>query len=101
MKDITCPYCEHEQDEPDDCYEPDVRYEVECENCEKTFQVTCEYTRTWYEHETPCLNGAPHKWEKKIGYPQEYFINKYQCQHCDKREEFSTPPVEAKGGVSE
>ena len=86
MRDIECPYCENEQDEPDDCHEPNERYEVECNKCGKVFHAICEYQRTWYTEATPCLNeGGEHIYTKITGYPEEYFVNSYRCKFCDER----------------
>lgn len=85
MKDIECPYCGHEQEEPDDCYEPNTNYEVECNKCEKVFHARCEYTRYWDTSPTPCLNDGKHDWKplRGIGMPDEYYAERRRCSYCD------------------
>lgn len=42
---LHCPHCNHEIDDPDECYKTDVKYDYECDECEKTFYFFVEYVR--------------------------------------------------------
>lgn len=77
-----CPYCSKFMDDPDDCYEPDTPYEHECPHCGVNFIFYVSYIRIYDEHRAPCLNGEEHDWKPIKGYPEEYFINKECCSHC-------------------
>jgi len=86
MKDLTCPYCGHEQDAYD--IEGNGRNEVECEKCEKLYGVTVEYAPVYSEYIMPCANGEAHTMKKGARAPRvingcEYWF----CVHCDYTEE--------------
>ena len=84
-----CPYCDHfQRDDPDDCQEPEVSYEWECESCEKNFIFEIEYDPTYNERKAPCLNGGKHKYKLQVTYPKEY--SKEKCIYCDKYKEHSS-----------
>jgi hypothetical protein len=78
--DCTCPYCDKEMDDPDDCYEPNKIYQHECPNCEKNFVFTIDYIRCYSENKADCLNGSEHKWEKTITFPVEF--TRLYCTDC-------------------
>lgn len=83
MNEIECPYCNKEVEEPDEAYEEDCRYELECNECQKTFQVSPYYIKGYHVIPTPCLNGEPHKYKPIKGYPTEFFENKVRCNDCE------------------
>jgi transcription elongation factor Elf1 len=83
-KDVKCPYCKHYNNEPEENYGQDETYETECESCGKTFGVTVNWWPSYRSYETPCLNVDPekHEYVKIVGYPVEYFKNKFRCKYC-------------------
>lgn len=83
MNRLECPYCKYLMDDPDDCYEQDRVYEWQCEDCEKYFCFTIEYSRLYYERKAPCLNGEPHKYQMTTTYPRKY--SKMECVDCGDR----------------
>jgi hypothetical protein len=89
---LECPYCEKEMRDPDDCYEEGVTYEHECPHCGKNFVFTISYHISYHPEQAPCLNGEEHDWKPIIGFPEEYFKNKFRCSYCD--EERIISPVE-------
>jgi len=84
---LVCPYCDKECEADCESNEPDRVYEHECENCEKNFVYTLDYTVHYSEQQAPCLNGAEHEWVPVRGWPERAFAGKQRCQHCDKRRE--------------
>jgi len=85
IMDLECPYCEKEIDDPDDCYEPCVDYEHECQHCEKNFVFVVEYTRHYSAKKSECLNGAPHQYKKTATYPPEFA--RMRCVDCGHEED--------------
>jgi transcription elongation factor Elf1 len=86
MKDLTCPYCGHEQD-AEEMHEPDTLYEIECEECQKIFGVNVEWEPTYYCKEAPCLNGEPHEMHKTIRFPRVIGgRERWHCMTCDHTE---------------
>lgn len=85
MLDVTCPYCEEEfKDENEDIKE-DEQCECECPNCNKIFGYSISISISTYSCELPCGgidSDGPHEWKPIIGYPKEYFKDKYYCVHC-------------------
>jgi DNA-directed RNA polymerase subunit RPC12/RpoP len=83
---IECPYCEHEFDLCHDdgaYYDQNEREEVECPECEKRFMVRSSITWDFEGEKADCLNGEPHKWEKRYSlkvFPQ--FSNMEICHEC-------------------
>ena len=88
MSDLTCPYCDHDEDACyDDGYglQEDQTFERECDNCGKTFVYT---TQIWYTHterRAPCLNGEEHDWIPVVHTPP-HWPNWKRCRWCDKEE---------------
>ena len=78
---ITCPYCELESDDPDDCYESDEYYECECPHCENNFAFMIDYSPDYTTNKAPCLNGGVHNYEKIYSYPP---TDGMRCSHCGK-----------------
>lgn len=79
---LECPYCEHEIEDPEDCYKTDTCYEYECNNCNKTFTFFVEYSRNYNACKAPCLNGGDHDWKPRIGFPAEWFKDEFRCSYC-------------------
>lgn len=61
---ITCPYCGHNQSEPEECYQEDELYTVECDRCNKIYGITPYYIKGYIESKMPCANGEPHNYQK-------------------------------------
>lgn len=80
MSNFTCPYCEAEIDEPDDCNDPCDTYQHECPECEKSFVFTVDYTKYFSEYKADCLNGGAHDYQVTNTYPRRYA--KLRCAHC-------------------
>ena len=82
---VTCPYCGEEQEEETEDIREDCNYEAECGNCEKVFGYSVSISITSDSHKLPCGGqdgDGPHDWKKVIGFPEEYYKNKYYCIHC-------------------
>ena len=96
MGDLYCPYCEADLGGyVDDCHEQDTEYEHQCPKCEKNFMFTINYQPMFSSQKAPCLNGGEHEWEEICGLPKEFFIDKYSCKYCGKKEKIkSTTKVE-------
>lgn len=80
-----CPYCNAEieiRHEDGYGYEEDEIHQQECYECGKTFGFTHQTIHSDDVFKLDCANGAEHKWEKKIGYPKEYYFGKYHCKDC-------------------
>jgi len=81
MFSCQCPYCEETMNDPEECYEQGITYELECPHCEKNFVFTVDYIRTYDERKADCLNGGEHNYQKTNTYPPEYA--KLRCTMCD------------------
>lgn len=88
---IECPYCEHEQNDPDDCYKDDVHYDNECNNCKKTYGFKIYYEPEYDSYKLPCANGEKHLWKKTMLYHKESYF--YRCDYCNLEKIFKEPPV--------
>ena len=83
MKDIECPYCEHEQEINHDDgygYEEGELYQQQCSNCDKFFVYT---TSISYYHEATkadCLNDSEHTFRATSTYPKE--CTRMECTQC-------------------
>jgi len=99
LKELECPYCEHYNEEPDECYEQDNTYFCTCENCDKVFGFNFQYYKSYDTFITPCQNedetgkAIEHKWNKIIGFPKDCFIGKYRCEYCDEERKFSEEQI--------
>ncbi len=85
MLDVTCPHCEEEFQDENEGLEESEQYEAECPVCGKVFGYSISISIDTYSCELPCGGRAgegPHDWKPKIGFPEEYFKNKYYCAHC-------------------
>lgn len=79
MSELTCPYCEKEQQ---DTFELGEDGTTECGDCGKWFLFSSYVTRHFNAKKCPCLNDeAAHEW-KDFG---SYRV----CRTCDKRERTS------------
>ena len=82
MTEITCPYCGHVQNEPDECYSEGELYEAQCKECNKIYGIRPFYTKGYHESKMDCANGSEHKWEKIHGMPPELYKYKRRCAYC-------------------
>ena len=89
MKEIECPYCEHDFDlnHDDGAYydESDSR-ETECPKCEKSFMVHSYQSWSFTGEKADCLNGSPHTFEPQSGFPRELFHGRFMCKDCGEEE---------------
>lgn len=92
MRDITCPYCEHEWDLNHDdgaFYNQEKAEEETCPNCEKKFLVNSSIT--WYHEaeKAECLNDDKHDWQKDWNssiiekYPE--LAKRERCSMCHEK----------------
>lgn len=86
-KEVVCPYCGKKfSDSWELAKAQDDEIQEDCDECGKKFIYTTDYTVTFYSHQVPCLNGAPHEWGK----PHDTFDdegNKFHtCKACGKFE---------------
>ena len=84
MSDLHCPYCEAPQEVCHDDgfgYDEDVRHEMECSECGKSFVFTTGILYHYEAFPADCLNGEPHDLYPPPTYPIEY--SKMQCRNCD------------------
>ena len=79
---MLCPYCDKEVDTPDDSSHPETPYENECPHCGKSFIFYVEYDPSFNTNKAPCLNGGEHDFQPIIGWPKEFFLNKFRCSYC-------------------
>jgi hypothetical protein len=88
VSDLECPYCEHYQDADPDCYEPDVYYDTECDECGKVFRYSIEYVAHYSATTADCKNGGEHQWSNGTTFGTE--VTRWrQCSGCDKKEVLS------------
>ena len=84
MKDLTCPYCDHEFDVCHDDgfgYAEDARHEQQCPECEEMFVFTTSISFFYDTDKADCLNGAEHPLKLSNTYPREF--SKMLCKQCD------------------
>lgn len=93
MKDLTCPYCGHEQDVNHDDgfgYEEDEAHQVECAECEKKFIFHTHISFSYHESKANCLNGGPHdftEWSEHHLIGTELAHKTRRCRACEKYEQ--------------
>lgn len=85
MVNVSCPHCGREFDDEIEDYDDSSSHETECPDCEKVFGYTISISIQAIEYELPCGgqdgDGA-HEWKPIIGYPKEYFKNRFMCSYC-------------------
>lgn len=79
---VECPYCGHEHDM--DTYEFDGSNEIdiECESCEKEFEVIREWYPSYSSHSIEYVNCEGCKREVRVGDNSYTFETKTLCQSC-------------------
>lgn len=88
--DINCPYCDAGLNINHDNgfgYQEDIKHQMECENCNKTFVFTTSISFYYEAEKADCLNGKKHKYEKTITFPKEF--SKMRCVFCDDERELT------------
>ena len=88
MKDIKCPYCDAGNDVCHDDgqgYDEDVKHEMECHACGKSFVFTTAISLHYSPSKADCLNGAPHDFgEWRDLYTHEGLTEQRRpCKSCD------------------
>ena len=84
MKDLTCPYCDHEFDVCHDDgfgYEEGEAHHQECPNCKKNFVFQTYISLSYSTRVADCLNGAEHTMRLSSTYPKEH--SRMRCSYCD------------------
>jgi hypothetical protein len=82
--DLNCPYCGTELEVNHDDghgYEEDVKHQMECGDCEKSFVFLTSISYYYEAEKADCLNGDPHKWKAQTVFPKE--CTQMECEHCD------------------
>lgn len=93
MKEITCPYCEHEYDLCHDdgaFYNQDGVEVEECPNCEKSFLVHSSVSWYFEAEKAECLNDGNHKWKKEYGVMYPELANREVCEVCDTKRQLQS-----------
>ena len=95
MKDIECPYCEHEfdicTDDGHGC-EESFTYHEQCPACKKLFTFTTTLSFHYEADKADCLNGAKHK----LSFVEQNFSGKrlnFRCKSCDRSYDTENHPV--------
>lgn len=89
-KDIQCPYCGDGQNINHDDgygYEEDTYHQQQCHDCERYFIFTTSILYLYDVKKAECLNDGNHDFQKIVGYPERYFINKFRCSICGEEKE--------------
>lgn len=85
MKDVTCPYCLHDQEICHDDgfgYEESTPHQQECPNCGKIFVFYTEISFYYEAFQADCLNGGEHDYQSSYTYPIRFTTSK--CTICGK-----------------
>lgn len=81
--DLECPYCqtEHTVDHDDGFgYEQDVKHQMECENCGKSFVFQTSILFLYEAEKADCLNEDDHIWKANTCYPKQFTT--MECESC-------------------
>lgn len=90
MKDIECPYCGHWQDVDHDGgqgYEENVRHEMKCEECDKSFTFSTSISFNYESEKAECLNDGNHIYKLSITCPKVF--STMNCTMCDEKRELT------------
>jgi uncharacterized Zn-finger protein len=82
---VTCPHCGTEFEEECEDIQDSEQYEAECPDCEKVFGYSITVIISADSFELSCggkEGDGPHDWKPRIGWPEEYFRNKFYCTIC-------------------
>ena len=93
MTRLECPYCQSNLEDPDDCWETDQTYELQCTYCEKEFVFHVDYTINYYPRQAACLNGADHEEVRTKTYPPKY--SRMRCRTCGREREMTSAERDA------
>jgi len=88
--DINCPYCNKELDINHDDgfgYKEDVKHQMDCPHCEKSFVFTTSITFYYKPEKADCLNDGKHDYQLTQTYPREW--SKMRCTMCDDEKELT------------
>lgn len=95
MSDLNCPYCDAELSVCHDDgfgYEEDVRHEMTCRECEKSFVFSTWISFHYEALKADCLNGAPHRLKQTNTYPRQF--TKMRCIDCGHEEPLPSDAME-------
>jgi hypothetical protein len=88
--DINCPYCDAELEINHDDgfgYEEDVKHQMDCDECEKSFVFTTSISFFFDAEKADCLNGKGHNYKLTCTAPKEF--SKMRCTDCDDERELT------------
>jgi hypothetical protein len=95
MKDIKCPYCNHEQNiDHDDGYgfQENESYNQQCSKCDKYFVFTTSIHFSYEVWKADCLNECEHIYEPTFTFPIEF--TEVECKMCGERRNCTTEELE-------
>jgi len=84
MSSIKCPYCTKEVEiDYDDGfgYDQDVKWQQECDHCERTFYFTTHISIDHEAFAAPCIDSGEHNWKLTNAYPRKCV--QWRCVCCD------------------
>jgi len=84
--DVSCPYCEAEQEINHDDgygYEENELYEQQCSECGNYFIFTTSISFFHEAYKADCLNGASHNFKATTTYPKEFTM--MECTMCGEK----------------
>lgn len=87
MKDVSCPYCGHDQDINHDDgygYSEDQTYKQNCEVCDMVFVFNTSIIYSYEVEKADCLNELkPHEFKPTHSFPKIY--TEMECAICGER----------------
>lgn len=96
MKDLQCPYCNHDIDlRLDDGfgYDEDVKWQYECPSCEKSFYFTTTISISHEAFPAPCIDSGEHNFEMTWTIPRKY--SRLRCAVCGSEKAATREEIEA------
>jgi hypothetical protein len=84
MSDLNCPYCGESNEvchDDGESYEEDVKHQMECYVCEKSFVFRTVVTFDYYPSKANCLNDNNHEWKPSHTLPK--FMTRMICSMCE------------------
>lgn len=90
MSDISCPYCDYEQDINHDDgfgYEEGVKHQMECCECGKSFVFETSISFYFEPEKADCLNDDNHDYKLTTTCPKEF--SQMECTMCGDRRDMT------------
>lgn len=88
--DLYCPYCDAALNINHDDgfgYEEDIKHEMECEKCNKSFVFTTAIIFNYEAEKADCLNDGLHDYQLSHTSPKAF--SKMICSMCDDQRELT------------